>query len=192
MQIAERVYSLAQEQDDPTLMIWAYNSLAVTLYYLGDFEASGQNAMRGVRIWRSGNVQSDPEDVDTPVVSCLWHVAASEWHLGEIASSQATVAEAVDEPATAAAFIGIGGKIRCSDFRRRLRQRISVFGAPHARIARTRPGRPRALCRNFRQNAVSVAPAGIFGRTNGFSICFPERKSRNESACAITRPSRDL
>jgi hypothetical protein len=69
-------------------------SLAVTLYHLGDFEASGQNAMRGVRIWRSGNVQSDPEDVDTPVVSCLWHVALSEWHLGEIASSQATMAEA--------------------------------------------------------------------------------------------------
>src|SRR5262249_46610939 len=30
MQVAERLYSLAQEQDDPTLMIWAYNALACT------------------------------------------------------------------------------------------------------------------------------------------------------------------
>jgi hypothetical protein len=30
MKIAERVYSLAQEQDDPTLMIAAYNGLAAT------------------------------------------------------------------------------------------------------------------------------------------------------------------
>jgi predicted ATPase len=95
MQIAERVYSLAQEQDDPRLMIWAYDALAATLHFLGDFEASGQNAMRGVRIWRSGNLQSHPEDVDTPVVACLWHLAVSEWHFGEIASSQATMAEAI-------------------------------------------------------------------------------------------------
>jgi serine/threonine protein kinase/tetratricopeptide (TPR) repeat protein len=95
MQIAERVYSLAQEQDDPTLMIWAYDALAATLYFLGDFEASGQNAMRGVRIWRSINVQSRPEDVDTPVVACLCYKAYSEWHLGEIASCRATIAEAI-------------------------------------------------------------------------------------------------
>jgi tetratricopeptide (TPR) repeat protein len=95
MQIAERVYSLAQEQDDPTLMIWAYDALAATLYFLGDFEASGQNAMRGVRIWRTRNVQSHPEDVDTPVVACLCYKAYSEWHLGEIASCRATIAEAI-------------------------------------------------------------------------------------------------
>jgi tRNA A-37 threonylcarbamoyl transferase component Bud32/tetratricopeptide (TPR) repeat protein len=95
MQIAERVYSLAQEQDDPTLMIWAYDALAATFYFLGDFEASGQNAMRGVRIWRSRNVQSRPEDVDTPVVACLCYKAYSEWHLGEIASCRATIAEAI-------------------------------------------------------------------------------------------------
>ena len=95
MQIAERVYPLAQEQDDPTLMIWAYDALAATLYFLGDFEASGQNAMRGVRIWLSRNVQSRPEDVDTPVVACLCYKAYSEWHLGEIASCRATIAEAI-------------------------------------------------------------------------------------------------
>jgi serine/threonine protein kinase len=95
MQIAERVYSLAQEQDDPSVMIWAYNSLAATLYFLGDFEASRQYAMSGVRIWRSGNVQSHPEDVDTPIVSCLCFKAYTDWHLGEIASCQVTIAEAI-------------------------------------------------------------------------------------------------
>ena len=38
LQIAERVYSLAQEQNDAALMIGAYNGLACTLFYLGDFE----------------------------------------------------------------------------------------------------------------------------------------------------------
>ena len=95
MQVAERVYSLSQELDDPTLMIWAYDALACTHYYLGDFGASGQYAMRGVQIWRSGDGQSHPEDVDTPVVACLWYEAVSEWHLGEIASSQANINEAI-------------------------------------------------------------------------------------------------
>ena len=64
MQIAKRVYSLAQEQNDSALMIGAYRALAATLYYLGDFEAARQYAMRGVQIWRSGGVQSQVEDVD--------------------------------------------------------------------------------------------------------------------------------
>ena len=95
MKIAERVYSLSQEQGDPSQMIWAYDALAGTFYFLGDFEASGQNAMRGLQIWRSGNVQSHPEDVDTPIVGCLLYKAVTEWHLGEIASCQATIAEAI-------------------------------------------------------------------------------------------------
>ena len=95
MQIAERIYSLAQEQDDATVMIWAYNCFAATLYFLGDFEGSRQNAMRGIWIWRSGNVQSRPEDVDTPVVSCLGYKAYTDWHLGEIASCQRTITEAI-------------------------------------------------------------------------------------------------
>jgi hypothetical protein len=40
MQIAERVYSLAQEQNDARLMMGAYRVLASTLYFLGDFETS--------------------------------------------------------------------------------------------------------------------------------------------------------
>ena len=95
MPIAERVYSLAQEQNDPTLMIWAYNALSATLYFLGDFETSRQHAMSGVRIWHSGNVQSHPEDYYTPAVGCLCYGALSEWHLGEIASCQANIADAI-------------------------------------------------------------------------------------------------
>ena len=68
MQIAKRVYSLAQEQNDSALMIGAYRALAVTLYFLGDFEAARQYAMRGVQIWRSGGVQSPVEEISAPAV----------------------------------------------------------------------------------------------------------------------------
>jgi tetratricopeptide (TPR) repeat protein len=95
LQIAERVYSLAQEQDDPTPIIGAYNALSLTRYYLGDFESARQYAMRGVQIWRSGGVQSFPEDFHTPVVGCLCYGAMSEWHLGDIASYQANMDEAI-------------------------------------------------------------------------------------------------
>jgi hypothetical protein len=69
--------------------------LAATLYFLGDFEASGQNAMRAVQIWRSVGGEFYPEDVDSPVSGCLSYVAMSEWHLGEIASCQANMDEAI-------------------------------------------------------------------------------------------------
>ena len=95
MQIAERVYSLAQEQNDAALMIGAYSALAATLYYLGDFESARQYAMRGLQIWRSGSVQSSAEDLYAPAVGCLCYGAMSEWHLGEIASCQATMEEAI-------------------------------------------------------------------------------------------------
>jgi hypothetical protein len=36
-----------------------------------------------------------PEDLDTPIVGCLCYQAKSEWHLGEVASSKATIAEAI-------------------------------------------------------------------------------------------------
>ena len=95
MQIAERVYSLAQGQNDAALMLGAYSALACTLYFLGDFESARKYARHGVQIWRSGSVQSHAEDVHTPVVACLCYLTLSEWHLGEIASCQATMAEAI-------------------------------------------------------------------------------------------------
>ena len=62
---------------------------------MGDFESARQYAMRGVQIWRSGGVQSPVEEVDAPAVTCLCYEALSEWHFGEIASCQATMAEAI-------------------------------------------------------------------------------------------------
>ena len=54
----------------------AYRALACTLLYLGDFEAARQYAIRGLQIWRSGNVQSHAEDLFTPVIGCLCYVGA--------------------------------------------------------------------------------------------------------------------
>jgi tetratricopeptide (TPR) repeat protein len=95
MQIAERVYSLAQQQDNPGLMIGAYNALAGTLLFLGDFESARQYAMRGLQIWRSGGIQSHPEDFYSPAVGYLCHGSMSEWHLVEIASCKAKIDEAI-------------------------------------------------------------------------------------------------
>jgi hypothetical protein len=43
MQIAQRAYSLAQDQNDATLLIGACRALACTLYRLGDFETARWN-----------------------------------------------------------------------------------------------------------------------------------------------------
>jgi hypothetical protein len=51
--------------------------------------------MRGLQIWRSGAVQSLVEEVSTPGVICLVYSALTDWHLGEIALCQATIAEAI-------------------------------------------------------------------------------------------------
>ena len=95
MRIANRVYSLAQDQNDSALMMGAYRALACTLYFSGDFETAREYAMRGVQIWRSGRVQSPVEEVTAPAVTCLCYEALSEWHFGEIASCHATMAEAI-------------------------------------------------------------------------------------------------
>ena len=95
IQIAERVYSLAREQNDGAMMVGAFRALANTLYCLGDFQAARKNAIRGIEIWRSGGAQSPAEEVHAPVVACLCYKAASEWHLGELSNSQAAIAEAI-------------------------------------------------------------------------------------------------
>jgi predicted ATPase len=95
MQIAERVHSLAQEQNESALIIGAYLALAGTLFFSGDFEAARKYAMRGVQIWRSGGAPSHAEFLDAPAVVCLCYEALSEWHFGESASCQAAIAEAI-------------------------------------------------------------------------------------------------
>ena len=51
--------------------------------------------MRAVQIWRSEGIQLPVEEVDIPITSTLCWAAFSEWHLGEIASCRATIAEAI-------------------------------------------------------------------------------------------------
>ena len=58
IQIAKRVHSLAQEQNDPALIMGACCYFAATFYYSGDFQSARQYAKRGLQIWRSGSVQS--------------------------------------------------------------------------------------------------------------------------------------
>jgi predicted ATPase len=95
MQIAKRVYSLAQDQNDSALMMGAHRALAVTLFSLGDFESAREYAIRGIEIWRLGGVQSPVEEVTAPAVTCLCHEALFEWHFGEIDTCQATMAEGI-------------------------------------------------------------------------------------------------
>ena len=95
MQIANRVYSLAQEQNDAALMVGAYRALAGTLYWSGDFEAAQKYARRGLQIWRSGSVQAAVEEVMSPIVACLFYGAILDWHLGEITSCEANMAQAI-------------------------------------------------------------------------------------------------
>ena len=95
MQIAQRVYSLAQEQNEPALMIGPCAALAATHYFFGNFEACGQYAIHGVQISRSGDVQSSVEQVDVPEVACLIFEALFKWHIGEIACCQVTIEEAL-------------------------------------------------------------------------------------------------
>ena len=96
LQIAKRIYSLAQRQNDPATIAGACSALAANHCYLGDdFEAARQYAIRGVEIWRSGGVNAQAEEVVSPIVNCLVYQALSEWYLGEIASSRASIAEAI-------------------------------------------------------------------------------------------------
>jgi predicted ATPase len=96
MEMAKRIYALAEEQDDSAPMLAACAVITATLYSSGDFESSRQYAMRGVQIWRLEGAQSRIEDIYySPAVVCLCYEAVSQWHLGDIASSQATIAEAI-------------------------------------------------------------------------------------------------
>jgi predicted ATPase len=95
MQIAQRIYSLAREQNDPALEIGAYRTLAPTTYLLGDFATARAYAMRGVEIWRSKGRNSLVQEVAAPVIICLIIEALSGWHFGETASCRATIAEAI-------------------------------------------------------------------------------------------------
>ncbi|HYZ73949.1 MAG TPA: hypothetical protein VE641_12770, partial [Chthoniobacterales bacterium] len=93
--VAQRVHSLAIEQNNSAVMIGACQALVSTLYYLGEFETARHYAMRGVQIWRSGGVQYKAEDLDSPAVVCLCYEALCRWHLGEVALCSQMMQEAI-------------------------------------------------------------------------------------------------
>jgi predicted ATPase len=95
MQIAKRIYSLAEEQNDSALMMGACQALASTLYFSGDFESARRYATCCVQIWRPGDLPSPVEEVIAPVIVCLCDQALAEWHFGEITSCRATMAKAI-------------------------------------------------------------------------------------------------
>jgi tetratricopeptide (TPR) repeat protein len=95
MPLAKRVYSLAQEQNDSSLMIGACGAMGTTHYYLGDFETARQYTTRALQIWRSGGVRFSFQEVDAQSVGCLRLEALLQWHFGEIPSCHATMAEAI-------------------------------------------------------------------------------------------------
>jgi serine/threonine protein kinase/predicted ATPase len=95
LQIAKRIDSLAQDQNDAALMLGASRALACTHYFLGDFESTRLSTIRGLHLWHSGDMKSNVQEVDPPVVACLTDKAQSEWHFGDMASCQATMAEAI-------------------------------------------------------------------------------------------------
>jgi serine/threonine protein kinase len=97
IQIARRVHSLAQELNDPALIMGSCVALEITFFFLGHFEAARQYAMRGIDLWRLGVVRPNMGEMflDVPAVSCLIFDSLSAWHLGEIASCKATMTEAI-------------------------------------------------------------------------------------------------
>jgi predicted ATPase len=95
MQIARRIEALAKEQNDAALMLGSSRALACTQYFLGDFDSTRQSTVRGLQLWRSGEVNSHVQEVDPPVVACLTDKAQSEWHFGETAACKETMAEAI-------------------------------------------------------------------------------------------------
>jgi len=95
LQVAERIYSMAEKQSEAALLLGAHSALTCTLYFLGDFQGALKNAIRGINIWRSEGIQSQVEELAAPYVECLCYKALAEWHLGEIASCKAAMAEAI-------------------------------------------------------------------------------------------------
>jgi tetratricopeptide (TPR) repeat protein len=75
LEIAKQLQTVAQEQNEASLLMKAYMALAATLYYLGKFESAHDYAAKGVAMWRSGEGKSQFEEIDTPEIAMLCHKA---------------------------------------------------------------------------------------------------------------------
>ena len=69
--------------------------MALTLYFMGEFESARRYARRGVRLWRSRSATSPVEEVDVPVVTCLCVEGLIKWHFGKGVACRADMAEAI-------------------------------------------------------------------------------------------------
>jgi tetratricopeptide (TPR) repeat protein len=95
-QIAERIHTLEQEQNDAGLMLAACQIFAAISYFLGEFDSSRKYARHGVQVWRAESIQFPVAvEIQAPVVNCLFYEATCDWHFGEITSSHARMDEAI-------------------------------------------------------------------------------------------------
>jgi serine/threonine protein kinase len=95
IQIAKRIYSLAQEQNNSTLMVGACRAMAGTLHFMGDFEAARRYARDGIQLWSAKGTTAQVEEVLASAVGCLFYGGLTIWHLGDVALSNATMAKAI-------------------------------------------------------------------------------------------------
>ena len=93
--VAQRVHSFGNGPKQLRGNDRSLSGFGIDALLFGRFETARQYAMRGVRIWRSGSLQYNAEDLDAPAVVCLCYEALCQWHLGEIASCRPTMEEAI-------------------------------------------------------------------------------------------------
>ena len=71
IQIARRIYSLAQEQNNSTLIVGACRAMAGTLHFMGDFEAARRYATDGIQLWSAHQgTTAQIEEVLASAVCC--------------------------------------------------------------------------------------------------------------------------
>jgi hypothetical protein len=117
--------------------------------------------MRGVQISRSESVQSQVQEVSASAVSVLCYEAQGKWHLGETASSQTTVAEAIslaksmnDMPGLALALWHAAGfayyEGNPAEVERLASDLIELYTSKFCALAASRRGSPRLGAQHFR------------------------------------------
>jgi tetratricopeptide (TPR) repeat protein len=86
LRIAEDVHKLAEEIDNPALLMGAYRSLTDTLHFVGDFTRSKEYSEKGIRLWESDKdkiISLTPTDeVMYPILTCYCFDSLTLWHLG--------------------------------------------------------------------------------------------------------------
>ena len=81
--LAEQVMRLAQNQDDPTLLIQAHFALGCTLFYRGEFESARQSLEAGMILSDTHPPQTNPARfVQDPGVACYSYAALTLCLLG--------------------------------------------------------------------------------------------------------------